>query len=1395
MPALIALLLVLLLGAMAAAGFAAWLLRSEAGSAWLLAHVPGVEVRGVRGRLWGDFQAGHLAIALPDGTRIVADGLAWQGMTVEAGAGGRLLHASVDALRADRVELQPGKPTATPAPPRAPTDLGIPVDLEIGALEVGRFATPALGSKPLRDLRAQVHLGADGGSEHRIDRVSVTWDKVGMTGRAQIATSAPLALAAALQFHPADPDPSGWTAAASLSGTLAAPTLQATLRAQPRAERPAQSLDAQVTLKPFAAWPIGALHATARALDLSAFASAAPATTLDLDADATTSGTASPATVRMHLRNAQAGRWNEGLLPVRELTLEIGGRPDDLSAFDLKSLVAELGNAQAGSAGRVAGTGHWTRAHWNVDLTLDALRPELLDARAPALQLTGPLALDGTDPMQPDRLEVGITAKLDGRWNGPGPKRALQLALDGRATPLRIELRQLRAAAGAAHADLAGTLARSDAHAPWKVDAKTTLVDFDPAAWWPGRPGTAWRAGPHRLNAQGMARIDLPADPGALAPLALLAALRGDAEVNLANSVLAGVPLKGRVAWHNDGAGAPLIDIDAAGNTLHADGRVAIDRQGAGDRWNVQIDAPALDRLAPLAGLFQPLQRSADGFGGSLQLTAQAHGRWPAMTTHGRLEAHALKFGAARVQGAEGQWQLATRTDAPAEASLTITQASMPNGAAPGPSIETLHAQLTGTGRDHRVVLDAESKALPPAWTDALLPVDAAASAPVRPVALNAAALPPGRAASGPPPKAGPGSERTLAHVVLQGGLIDLPNQPLAGWRGRVPEALVRSSRDGKAPLLVLHDLALATQWGGRAQLDIQPGRADVLGAALTWSRIAWQAADAAGPARIDADIELQPLTIAPILARLQPDFGWGGDLQVAGHARVHSAPSFNADIVIERRSGDLGVTDETGTATALGLSDLRFGVAAADGTWSFTQALAGSTLGVAAGAVVARAGPQALWPASDAPLQGVLELQVANLGTWGRWVPAGWRLEGALHASAAIAGRFGAPEYTGRVDGTGLGVRNFLLGVDVGGGDVAIALQGAEARIERFMAKAGNGTVKLDGDATFGAAPKAELHVVADHFQLLGRVDRRVVTSGEARLVLDAERIGLDGRFGVDEGLIDFTRSDAPKLGDDVVVTHGEPAAVAPAASEQEPQAAPPGRKVAVDLRVDLGNKLRVRGRGLDAGLAGELHITSPEGRMAVDGTVRAVDGTYAAYGQKLQIDRGLITFAGSTDNPRLDIEATRPNTDVRVGVIVSGTTLNPRVRLFSEPDMSDVDKLSWLVMGRASDGLGRTDTALLQRAALALLSGENSGPTDRLTKAIGLDDISLHQSEGEVKETVVSLGKQLSRRWYVGYERGLNATGGSWQLIYRVARRFTLRAQAGEDNSLDAIWTWRWQ
>ncbi|MBC7734239.1 MAG: translocation/assembly module TamB domain-containing protein [Bacteriovorax sp.] len=1396
-------LMTLLIALAAACG---WAVGSARGSAWLLSALPGVEVSAPKGALLGDFEAQRVSIQLPGaGGRVVLEEAGWRSLRIAHAAAPRWCLITLDDLHARRVDVTLAPSTGSEAL-ALPADLQLPVELDLRSLRVGELHLSTLGVVPLRDLQARVHLGANAGAEHRIEQLSLAWDRLRGSGTARIASAAPMTLDVAVslaQDTPAAPAATAtalpaWRAQATLAGPLAEPLLQATVRAQPSAHRPAQALDARAGVRPFARWPLGDVQLRTTALDLSAFSSAAPATALTGQADAKSTGLDQPARIAIRLANAMAGRWNEGRLPLRGLTLDVDGRPDQPGTLAFRTLDAELGTTLA-SAGRITGSGHWTRERWKLDATLLALQPAQLDARAPAMLLNGTLALGGGGlagaAAAPDKIDV--KASLAGTLTERGTARAVQLALDASLSPQHIELRDLQARAGGAHASATGTATHAAAAAPWVLKARLGLVDFDPAVWWPGRDDSAWRKGATRLNAQGTVGASVPASFAEQPVAELLNTVHGTAELVLADSLLVGVPVSGQGSLQRTAGGALVsaLNVASAGNQIKLQGRLTAESHGADDAWDLRIDGPALDRLAPVFALFLP--PGADTrIGGSLTASTHVTGRWPALTSTGQLDANALRLGSLSAQRAHARWHAGSTGNAPVDAELTLLQAA---SGANAPSVESMRLLLQGTGRAHTLSLRAESKALPPAWTEALGPAGTGASA-----AAASSTLAPAAAATAPPP--GTTAARTVLAVQARGGLFDGPSAALAGWRGELQQIDLHGQPVGgeARPLLRTQSVGIEVQWaGGPARASVQPGRAEVLGGALRWSRIAWQAASGGGAgehAQIDAEAELEPLRIAPILARLQPDFGWGGDLMIGGRVLLHSAPTFAADIVIERRSGDLTVTDELGTQ-GVGLTDLRLALTAQNGVWNFTQAVAGKALGAGAGAVVMRTSPQAVWPAPETPIEGVFELQVAHLATWGGWVPPGWRIDGALRTSASFGGRFGAPQYTGEIIGSQVSVRNFLQGVNVSDGDVAIRLQGTAAHIERFNAKAGSGSLRVEGDASFGETPQATVTLTAEHFQLLGRVDRRIVASGQAKLQFDARNVAVDGRFDVDEGLIDFSRSDAPELASDVEVRRAPSAAASAAAAAQRAAAQAPNlpantrRNVAMDLRVGLGQQLRIRGHGLDTGLRGELRITSPGGRLAVNGTVQAADGTYAAYGQKLGIDRGVVVFNGEVGNPRLDIEATRPNLDLRVGVAVTGTASSPRIRLFSEPELSEMDKLSWLVMGRASDGLGSADTALLQRAALALLSGEGGGLTEQFTKAIGLDELSVRRSAGEVSDTVVSLGKQLSRRWYVGYERGLNATTGSWQLIYRVARRFTLRAQSGEDNSLDVIWTWRWQ
>jgi translocation and assembly module TamB len=884
----------------------------------------------------------------------------------------------------------------------------------------------------------------------------------------------------------------------------------------------------------------------------------------------------------------------------------------------------------------------------------------------------------------------------------------------------------------------------------------------------------------------------------------VLAATTGTARLAIVDSLLAGIALHGTAKYANsDGRARPALDLVAAGNHAEVEGTIAA-RGASNDEWRIAVDAPRLDALAPLLAAparANAASHAASALSGSLVARAHVAGRWPQVNSDGELQAKALRFETVAIRQASGRWHVASGDDGKLDGHFVLDGVD-----AGGRALDRIQADLAGTMRSHRAELRVASALLPPAWTHALAARPSSASAGPASSAASSAPSPLVSSAASPPASSAaattanvPATARSLVTVVAEGGLVDVNGSRAGGWRGTLREAVARSLATPTTTWLDARDVRGSVVWAGAPlRVTLDPGSAQVLGATVRWGQVDWRQGGAGALARLDAQADVDAIAIAPILQALQPGFGWGGDLRIGAHLKARSTSGVSIDMVVERTSGDLTVTDEV-SSQSLGLSALRLGIAAEDGVWHFTAAAAGATLGVVSAAVTARTSPGATWPPPETPLEGVSELRVDNLGTWGPWLAPGWRLGGRLHANATFGGRFGAPEYTGHVEGAGISVRNFVEGVSVTDGTVAIALRGTSAHIETFTAKGGAGMLRLEGDAAFDAAPTAQLRLVLERFELLTRVDRRIVASGTAALRLDAKTVGVDGDLKVDEGLVDFTRSDAPALGSDVeVVRRPRTPAPAPAlAQAQEPAAVgTPQRAVSLDVRVDMGEKLRVRGRGLDAGLRGELRLTTPGGRLAVNGTLRTVEGTYQAYGQKLDIDRGILAFAGPVENPRLDIEATRPNLDVRVGVTVTGTALNPRIRLFSEPELPDIDKLSWLVLGRASETTGGADTALLQQAALALLSGEGPGATDRLVKSIGLDEVSVRQTQqGSAKDTIVSLGKQISKRWYVGYERGLNTTLGTWQLIYRIAQRITVRAETGSDNAVDVIWTWRWK
>jgi translocation and assembly module TamB len=176
--------------------------------------------------------------------------------------------------------------------------------------------------------------------------------------------------------------------------------------------------------------------------------------------------------------------------------------------------------------------------------------------------------------------------------------------------------------------------------------------------------------------------------------------------------------------------------------------------------------------------------------------------------------------------------------------------------------------------------------------------------------------------------------------------------------------------------------------------------------------------------------------------------------------------------------------------------------------------------------------------------------------------------------------------------------------------------------------------------------------------------------------------------------------------------------------------------------------------------------------------------------FGRKLAIERGLLNFQGPINNPNINILAMRRNQEVEAGVEVTGLAQQPRVRLVSEPNVAEEEKLSWLMFGHGSGsgGLGQQQAA---GAALALLGNAGS---KRLAQGIGLDEFSIGASEsGLADQQVVNLGKAISERFYVGYEQSLTGAASIIKITYQLSQRWSLVARAGAISGLDILFNKR--
>jgi translocation and assembly module TamB len=540
-------------------------------------------------------------------------------------------------------------------------------------------------------------------------------------------------------------------------------------------------------------------------------------------------------------------------------------------------------------------------------------------------------------------------------------------------------------------------------------------------------------------------------------------------------------------------------------------------------------------------------------------------------------------------------------------------------------------------------------------------------------------------------------------------------------------------------------------------------------------------------------------------------------NLVIATDWEVHAAGQLDASVHMRRVSGDLRVGEPT---LPLGLKALEAKVDVVRGRAQATMRIEGERVGriEGEGSALIAPGPGGWQLASGAPVNAKVVAEHTNLEALAPWLGPDAKIGGRLNATVLVDGTGDNPRVSGSGRAVDLQLREPQTGFEVERGTIAVKMTGKSVVIEQFEAVTPwrpseaavermrrvevppqGGRISADGSLDLGGR-SGVVRVKVDKVPVTQLPTRFLALSGEVRLEAGAKELLVTGALKADAGWIGALDTPLPSPSEDIVVVR--------AAKPDSLDEGPPKEPIRLDLKLNAGERLYFQGRGLDTRLAGEIHLTGTPGPgLKATGTIRTVGGNYDGYGQKLTIERGVLTFQGPIDNPRLNVLALRKGLAVEAGVEVLGTTTRPRVRLVSVPDVPEPEKLSWLVLGRGAADASLGDSAVMVAAAQALLGGNNPGSD--ITKKIGIDDIKIGRANNSVlgvlpqstvagrtgtpsAAEVVTVGKRLNRQLYLSYEQGLADAEGTLKLAWRLTRQFQLLARAGYLPGLDAVYRW---
>lgn len=469
--------------------------------------------------------------------------------------------------------------------------------------------------------------------------------------------------------------------------------------------------------------------------------------------------------------------------------------------------------------------------------------------------------------------------------------------------------------------------------------------------------------------------------------------------------------------------------------------------------------------------------------------------------------------------------------------------------------------------------------------------------------------------------------------------------------------------------------------------------------------------------------------------------------------------------------------------------------------------------------------------PTSNQPLRANIDLSLKDLNFLTQLIPELKNTKGIFNAKIKISGTFNKPLFKLTVN-----LQQARLDIPVFG----LNLKNIDYQLHIYknnligigQVQSGNGLLAFH---TTTDLLKQNLSTLIDlqgkNITIINDPEYQIIATPKLKIKANTQQIETDGTILLPKVRIKINpnSNNLIKLSNDVVFI----------GDKKKSFTLPFILKTAI--KIETGDDIQLQYQRLNTKLSGSLTIKQDsEHPILATGQLKLFPGEYSYYGQSLKLKpNSSLDFANtSINNPIINITASRrililpvstagTFTDIKsklgsnnfiqsallssqsmpipvdIGLHIRGTLQNPQIGLFANPSNiinSQLDMLSYLITGQASNQLSAASTQLLLNAATNLGSEKNNigQLISKVQQKIGLDQLTIGTkpifdptTNSLQQNTSLIVGKNLSPKLNISYSLGLLDQISILEINYLLNKNFSLQTTSSNfANGLDLLY-----